>query len=162
MENNQHQSRADLFSKRSGTLISTEFADIGIIGGRIKIMLARFQDLITNQEERAIRFEYDYYSEYADYPDTKIGTLDKDELEGLLKSLKIIVNNIFLTSPANYMEVNFTSRSGLKAGCFYQNKWSFYVKLSEYDSNSFVFLDKECANDLLKLLTNTQDKLISN
>lgn len=159
----ENQSRADVFSKRSGSLISIEFIDIGSIDNRLRISLAKFKDLMLNQEERALRFEYDYYNGYDDYPDTKICTLDNDELEGLIKSLNIIINEVYLTNPENYVEVNFKSRSGMKAGCYYsKGDWQFFVKISEYDGNSFVFLDKRYASSLLSLLINNRQLLLNN
>lgn len=156
----ENQSNADKFSKRSGTLISTEFINLGIVGD-LKLVLIVLRDLITNQEEKAIRFEYDYYNGYDDYPDTKIASLDRDELEGLIKSLEMIVSRVFQTVPANYMEVNFISRSGMNAGCYFsKNNWEFYVKISQHDGNSFVFMNKNYAQSLLNILKQNSNKLI--
>lgn len=161
MEKAEKTSNAETFSRRSGTLISIEFTPIGEVKS-VRLALVRYKDLMLDQEEKALRFEYDHYNEYADFPDTKIGVIDRDELEGLIKSLMIIKNSVYLTSPANYTEVNFTSRSGFKAGCYYdRGDWKFYLQLSEYDSDSSVFMKKEDLSNLLNLLTDTQEKLLT-
>ena len=67
-----------------------------------------------------------------------------------MKSIKIIQEKIFPSTPGNYTEVSFRSRSGFDAGCYSKKDgWSAYMKLEKFDSNSYVFMDKE---DLIKLL----------
>jgi len=161
MEQEKHQSNAETFSKRSGTLISTQFVEIGQVK-QASISIVLYKDLMSGQEEKAIRFEYEYHDGYSDYPDTKVGVLDRDELEGLIKSINIMRNNVFTTSPSHYTEVNFTSRSGFRAGCFSgHDGWSFYIKLSEYDSNSTVWLKKEDTATILDVLTRTKERLLN-
>lgn len=163
-----HQERAhghaETFSKKSGTLMSTQFIEIGYVK-TAKIQVVLYRDLISEQNELAIRFENEYYDGYSEYPDTKIGMLDKDEVEGLIKSINIIRNHVFSSYPEHYTEVNFISRTGFKAGCFSgKDGWSFYLKLDQYDDRSFVWLKKEDSATILELLTKSRDKveLLSN
>lgn len=160
MEKEKKQSNAEMFSRRSGTLISTEFVNVGTLASKVRVIIVKYKDIISGNEEKAIRFEYDYDDGYSDYTDTKIGVIDKDELEGLIKSLDLIWDKIYSTNPLNYTEVNFRSRSGFKAGCYYSNDWSFYVQISEHDGNSNVFLKKEDAHSLLEILTKGREKLL--
>ncbi len=86
--------------------------------------------------------------------------LDADEIDGLIKSIKIIQNKILPTNPINYTEVAFKSRSGFMAGCFSKtNTWNTFVKIDEFDSNSYVFMEKEDLATLLELLTQAKAKL---
>ena len=71
-------------------------------------------------------------------------------------------DSVYQTYPSNYTEVNFTSRSGFKAGCFRSEKgWQFYLQMTEFDSNSSVYLKKEDTYSLLELLTKSRDRLLN-
>lgn len=150
-------SNAEKFSDKSGTLIQKEFSDVGDIK-KCKIQIAKFEDLISNQKTSAVRFEYDYVSSYS--RDTKLALLDADEIDGLVKSLKLIQDKVLPTSSSNYTEVSYRSRSGFEAGCFSKkDSWKIYLKLERYDGNSYVFLDKDDLPKLLQLLESAKSKL---
>lgn len=143
----QAKSNAEKFSERSGSLIQKEFFEIGEIK-KCELKVIHYKDLISNQKTSALKFEYEYKSSYSS--DTKTALLDADEIDGLIKSIKIIQESIFPSTPSDYTEVSFRSRSGFEAGCYSKkDSWSAYMKLESYDSNSYVFMDKE---DLIKLL----------
>jgi hypothetical protein len=155
----KQQSKAEIFSERSGTLVQKQFIDIGNLKGA-KIQVALYIDLISNQKTAAVRFEKDHYSSYSKSTDTKIALLDPDELDALIKSLSIIQDKVSKTSPADYTEVNFRSRSGFSAGCYYsKNKWSAYMKLEKFDGNSFVFFDIEDIQKFIDILLLCKPKL---
>lgn len=143
----QEKSNAEKFSERSGSLIQKEFIPIGDIK-KCELKVIYYKDLISNQKTSALKFEYDYKSSYSS--DTKVAVLDADEIDGLIKSIKIIQEKILPSTAVNYTEVSFRSRSDFEAGCYSKkDSWSAYMKLEKYDSNSYVFMDKE---DLIKLL----------
>ncbi len=153
----QELSNAGKFSDRSGSLIQREFIDIGTLK-KCDIQIAIFTDLISGQKSTAVRFEYQYKSSYSS--DTKVALLDGDEIEGLIKSIKIIQEKIFPTTATNYTEVNFKSRSGFVAGCFSDKKsWTTFMKLDKYDGNSYVFMEKEDLGKLLDLMQQAKSKL---
>lgn len=150
-------SNAEKFSDKSGTLIQKEFLDVGDLK-KCKIQLAKFEDLISNQKTSAVRFEYDYVSSYSS--DTKLALLDADEIDGLIKSLKLIQEKIIPVSATNYTEVSYRSRSGFEAGCFSKkDSWNIYLKLERFDSKSYIFLDKDDLPKLLNLLETAKSKL---
>ena len=158
-EKEKEQSSAEKFSDRSGTLIQKEFTDIGDIK-KCKIQVAQFTDLISGQKSNAVRFEYEYRGSTSYSSDTKLALLDADEIDGLIKSTKIIQEKVFPKVPTNYSEVSFRSRSGFEAGCFTsKNNCATYMKLERYDSNSDVFMDKEDMTKLLTLLEQAKAKL---
>jgi hypothetical protein len=85
--------------------------------------------------------------------DTKRASLDSDEIDGLIKSIKMMQENVFNTSPTTYTEVTYKSRAGFEAGCFWKKgEWSTYLKLEKYDGKSYVFLKKDDFPNLLALL----------
>ncbi len=150
-------SNAEKFSEKSGTLIQREFIDIGDLK-KCKIQVAKFTDLLNNLKRSAVRFEYDYVSSYAN--DTKLALLDFDELDGLIKSIKIIQAKTAQTSTKNYNKISYKSRSGFEAGCFSKNdNWSIYLKLERFESKSYIFLDKEDLPKLLGFLEDAKEQL---
>lgn len=150
-------SNAEKFSAMSGSLIHKEFIDIGKVkDAAIKVVL--FTDLISNTKQTALKFEYVSVGKYTS--DTKSAILDADEIDGLIKSIKIILEKVFPTTATNYTEVTFKSRGGFEAGCFWsKNNWSTYLKLEKFDSNSYVFLNKEDFPLLLEILEKAKTKL---
>lgn len=150
-------SNAEIFSAKSGALIQKEFVKIGNIKGAT-IEINYFTDLITNTKQSALRFEYESLGKYSS--DTKTAILDADEVDGLIKSIKIIQEKIFPSTVSNYTEVSFKSRAGFEAGCYWsKGTWSTYLKLEKYDKDSYVFLSKEDFPTLLDLLQEAKAKL---
>ncbi|HMU04115.1 MAG TPA: hypothetical protein PJ990_10840 [Saprospiraceae bacterium] len=150
-------SNAEKFSDKTGALMKKEFSDIGEIK-RCKIQIAKFTDLITDQKNIAVRFEYNYVSTYSS--DSKIALLDVDEIDGLIQSLNLIQEKVLPTSTKNYTEVSYRSRSGFEAGCFSKkDSWSIYLKLERYDGDSYVFLNKDDLPKLLDLISVAKSNL---
>src|SRR5690606_9013237 len=52
--------------------LDSEFINIGTLSSIVRVILVKYRDAISEVEERAFRFEYDSYSEYSDYPETKV------------------------------------------------------------------------------------------
>jgi hypothetical protein len=153
----QETSNAEKFSERAGSLVKKEFIEIGVIKkSELKVII--YTDLISNQKTSALKFEYEHKSSYT--TDTKAAVLDADEIDGLIKSIKIIQEKIFPSVPQNYSEVTFRSRSGFEAGCYSKKDgWSAYMKLERYDSDSYVFMEKEDLTKLLSLLEQAKSNL---
>jgi hypothetical protein len=153
----EESSNAEKFSVREGSLIQKEFIEIGDIK-KCDIKVVHYTDLTSGQKTSAVKFQYEYKSSYS--TDTKAAFIDVDELEGLIKSIKLIQDKIFPAIPANYTEVSFRSRDGFEAGCYSKkDSWSSYMKLERFDSNSYVFMDKEDLSKLLSLLEQAKAKL---
>ncbi|WP_436488953.1 hypothetical protein [Chitinophaga sp. ARDCPP14] len=152
----EQKSKAELFSNKSGSLIQRQFTDVGSLRG-CQIQVAQFTDLIGGETTKAVRFEYAYSGAYSS--DTKIGLLDIDEVDALIKSLNIIKDKIMPTTPEVYTEVEYKSR-GLQAGCFYSKKqWSTFLKIERFDEKSYVFMKDGDIIQLLSLLNDAKAKL---
>lgn len=146
----QELSNAEKFSAKSGTLMQKEFLRIGELKNA-KFDVIYFTDLIMNQKQSAVRFEYEVAGKYSN--STKKAILDSDEMDGFIKSIRLMQEKIFPTSPTNYSEVTYKSRGGFEAGCFWsKGSWSTYLKLERFDGDSYVFLTKEDFPRLLQLL----------
>lgn len=150
-------SNAEKFSLKAGTLIQKEFIDVGTIN-KLKVQVIHYTDLVSNETVSSVRFEYEVASSYS--TDTKIASLDADEIDGLIKSIKMMQEKIFAMTPANYTEVTYRSRGGFEAGCYWSNgDWATYLKLEKYDRKSYVFLKKDDFPALLALLEKAKTML---
>ncbi len=151
--------QAEQFSATAGTLIEKQFVDIGKVKG-ISVQVMKLKDLNSGTAKSALRFEYEYKSSYTS--DTKIGTLDLDEIDGLIKSMNNLKTNVFSSTRDIYTEVTFKSRTGFEAGAYYdvdKKKWSAYVQIEKYDKNSIVFLTTDDFNALLALVEQAKTKM---
>lgn len=143
-------SNAEKFSSKSGTLIEKEFVDVGTLK-KAEIKVIHYTDLISSESVSALRFEYEVAGSYSS--DTKIASLDADEIDGLIKSIKMMQEKVFTSTPTNYTEVTYKSRGGFEAGCYWsKGDWSTYLKLEKYDGKSYIFLKKDDFPELLSLL----------
>ncbi len=151
--------QAEQFSSQAGTLIEKQFIDVGKVKG-ITIQVMKLKDLNSGTTKTALRFEYEYKSSYTS--DTKIATLDLDEIDGLLKSMNNLKTNVFTSTRDVYTEVTFRSRTGFEAGAFYdinKSKWTAYVKLERFDSNSEEFLNTDDFSTMLTLIEQAKAKM---
>ena len=114
--------------------------------------------MISEKSTSAVRFEYEVKSSYS--TDTKKAMLDADEIDGLLKSIKVMKDRIFPSTSDTYSEVTYRSRAGFEAGCYWsKDKWTTYLKLEKYDGKSYVFLGQEDFTTLYELLVQAHAKL---
>jgi hypothetical protein len=153
----KEQSNAEAFSAKAGTLMQKEFIEIGTVK-KTKVQVIYYTDLISNIKKSALKFEFDVVSSYS--TDTKVAILDVDEIDGLMKSIKLMQDKIMLTVPANYTEVYYRSRGGFEGGCFTsKGAWSCYLKLEKYDSKSYVWLESADLTTLYGLLEQAKAKM---
>lgn len=152
-------SKADQFSAKSGTLIEKQFVEIGKMKS-VTVKVLKLKDLNDTATKTALRLEYEYRNGYA--IDTKTASLDSDELDGLIKSIKNLQANIFTSTRDTYTEVTFKSRTGFEAGAFYdtaKSKWVAYIQLSSDDNKSSVFLNPEDFTTFLALIEQAKAKM---
>jgi hypothetical protein len=151
------QSNAEAFSAKAGTLMQKEFVEIGTIK-KAKVQVLYYTDLISNTKTNALKFEYDVVSSYS--TDTKVAVLDVDEIDGLMKSIKLMQDKVMITVPTNYTEVYYRSRGGFEAGCFTsKGAWSCYLKLEKFDSKSYVWLESADLTTIYVLLEQAKAKM---
>lgn len=152
-EKAKNESNMELFSAKTGTLIESSTKEIGKIGGTT-IKTSIITNLISNEKVKGLRFEK---SSTKQYGSDAINFIDEDEIVGILKSIEIIKSKIIPTTPSNYKEIRFKSRSGFEFGCYWStDKWSYYLQVDKYKSDSMSFLKTE---DLEKFETIIKDGL---
>ncbi len=154
------ESKAEIFSRKVGNLIESEFVEIGKIKNAV-IEVVIYKDLVANTRFSAVKFSYANISRFVT-PDTKVVVLDSDEIDGLIKALTMIQNKILPQKRNNYTEINFKSRGGFEAGCFFskeQEKWSGYINFIKGSRESYIWLDPEDFSTLVQLLEEAKKKL---
>jgi hypothetical protein len=152
-------SNAELFSAKSGILIEKQFIDIGKIKG-VKVQVLTLKDLNDGISTAALRLEYDYKSTYS--IDTKVASLDSDEIDGLIKSIKNLQTKVITATRDIYTEVTYKSRTGFEAGAFYdvdKKEWATYIRLSKFDSKSTVYLEVSDFSVFLDLVEQAKAKM---
>jgi hypothetical protein len=152
---------AEQFSSQAGTLIERQFIEIGKVKG-IEVKVLKYQDLNSGLGKSALRFEFQYRSTNAYTTDTKVASLDVDEIEGLIKSIKNLQASVFPTTRTVYTEITFRSRTGFEAGAYFsleKGRWSAYLQLERFDKNSLVFLTTDDFSALLDLIEQAKAKM---
>ncbi|WP_074406089.1 hypothetical protein [Aquimarina megaterium] len=142
------QSNAEIFSNKSGSLIEKQFKEVGKVG-KTEIKIVKLTDMISGESISSLRLERRFIDKYTS--DTKIASLDTDEISALIKSIEIIRDQVFNFPPENYTEISFRSRSGFEAGCYWnKNIWKPYIQFKKNDRKSLLRLNKP---EFLNLLT---------
>lgn len=155
--NEKELSNAEKFSAKSGTLIQKVFNTIGTFK-KCEIQVIEYTDLISNTKQKALKISFDVVSTYS--TDTKTAVLDTDEIDGLMKSIKLMQDKVMLTVPTLYTEVSFKSRGGFEAGCFVSKEdWSSYLKLVKNDGKSYVWIEKDDLTTFYDLLSQAKLKM---
>ena len=153
----KEQSNAEAFSAKAGTLMQKEYIEIGTLK-KSKVQVLYYTDLISNIKKSALKFEIDVVTSYA--TDTKVAILDVDEIDGLMKSIKLMQDKVIPTIPASYTEVYYRSRGGFEGGCFTsKGAWSCYLKLEKFDGKSYVWLESADLSTLYGLLEQAKAKM---
>jgi len=151
--------QAEQFSSQAGTLMERQFYDMGKVK-TLEVKVLKFKDLSSGSTKSLLRFEYAFKSSYSS--DTKIAALDVDEIDGLIKSIKNLQSNVFISTKEVYTEVTFTSRTGFEAGAYFstdKSKWTAYVQVEKNDRNSMIFLTPEDFGSLLSLIEQAKAKM---
>ena len=97
-----------------------------------------------------------------DYTIDYVGTIDNDEVDGLIKSLELIKSNAITIAPPVYTEVSYKCRSGFQSGAYYDDKekaWVYYLQM-EYSKKSSKFFAATELDELLTLLNSAKSKLL--
>jgi hypothetical protein len=153
----QELSNADKFSAKAGALIQKEYLDVGTVN-KAKIKVIHYKDLISSETASAVRLQYEIPSSYS--TDIKIASLDADEIDGLIKSIKLMQEKVFVSTPTNYTEFTYKSRGNFEAGCYWKKgDWEAYLKLDKFDGLSYVLLKKDDFPTLVNLLEKAQTML---
>lgn len=163
-ENVKALSKTDAFSAKTGTLIQRELQKVGSVkvkyGENMNVEILSVTDLVTKENSKAIRLSALVTTSLS--RDTKAGSLDTDEVEAALKSLNLIKTATATPSPENYTEIKFMSRGELLIGCYSGKpgkEWTLFVKMDRFDSNSYVYIDKDNIDSLIGVLTEAKSKL---
>lgn len=144
------KSKIETFSLKTGSLIKKEFTTIGSVK-RIEVKKLVLTDILSNSTLSGVKMETAISKTYG--TSTTSCFLDSDEVDAFIKSGKYL-----LSPPANtannYVELQFTSRGGFQAGAYLDKagSWKYFIKLERFDSDSYVFLDRDDFERLSELV----------
>lgn len=150
------------FMKSSGSFLVKEFYDLAVIKGvTCKVLI--ITDVVSNKRIGCMRLETEYPSSYGSSPDTYIGTLDADELDACIRSLKYLKDNILSKDAETYTEAQYTSRDKVEIGAFFnetRKKWSAYVQTKSYTPRSMAFFEAEHLDALAVEMQKAKDMIL--
>ncbi|AZA86316.1 hypothetical protein EG349_05695 [Chryseobacterium shandongense] len=150
--------KSEKFSQRSGTLLQKDFIDLGNIAGT-EVKLLKIKDLNNNESNSSVRFEKEGSGTYSD---TYISAIDKDEVDGLIISIKNLIDNVLKTTPTTYTEVTYSSRGGFCLGSYFEerkSKWTSFLKVEKHSNKSMGILSESDLQNLLILLEQAKTKM---
>jgi len=150
--------KSEKFSQRSGTLLQKDFIDLGNVAGT-EVKVLKIKDLNNNESNSSVRFEKQGSGSYSD---TYISAIDKDEVDGLLISIKNLIDNVLKTTPITYTEVTYSSRGGFSLGSYFEekkSKWTSFLKVEKHSSKSMGILSESDLQNLLVLLEQAKTKM---
>ncbi|MGJ1335701.1 MULTISPECIES: hypothetical protein [Sphingobacterium] len=150
----EKESKLEMFSAETGSLIEKSNAEIGKIGP-ISINTSLLTNLISGSKIKGLRIEKPSTKTYGS---DAINFLDEDEIDGVLKSIEILKGRI-KESPSNYTEINFTSRSKFEFGAYFSKEWKYYIQVKKYDSDSIYFMGENNLNQFEQLVTQAKAAL---
>jgi len=133
------KSKIETFSLKTGSLFKKEFWTLGTVK-KVELKKLVITDISTNQTLNGLRLQTIVTKSYGG--DTKISFLDVDEVESFRKSAKYLLA-LAPSDAGTYIEMEFTSRGGFRAGAFCEdNYWKYFIQLKRNDNDSYVFLSK--------------------
>jgi len=151
----KNESKLEAFSAETGSLFEKSNEDLGKLGS-IKIQTSIITNLLTKTKVKGIRIEKPTTSQYGS---DHIGFLDEDEIDAVLKSINILKERT-QTSPSNYVEVIFTSRSGFQFGAYWSKEWKYFIQVDKYKSDSLYFMGKADIEQFEVFVTQGKELLI--
>lgn len=136
-----------------GSLKKTEYITVGHFQ-RCEIQKIISTDLVTTNKTTFVKLDLSVDGHYG--TDIKSAALTFDEVEGLINSLIAFRDNVIITTPNVYTEVNYTT-GDFKAGCYYsKQEWTVFLKIVSHDDESYIIINMNQINQLIGLLENTK------
>jgi len=143
------KSNLEEFYSQTGTLIKKEYHRLGKASG-VEISAVTITNTGNQKLIKGIRLETSIQKSYGS--SSKIAFLDSDEIEGFIKSANLLQELNEVNS--NDTEYQYESRSGFQSGAFTsKDKWKYFLKLDKYDSDSYVFLERDNFQKLLDIIS---------
>ena len=143
-------SNAEKFADSAGRLVRKEYIGFGHIL-TYNIQVIHLTDLVNGTRRNALRFINTQNQE---------AYLDEDEVAALSISMYTISEKVLSTTPANYTEVKYRSRSGFEAGCFYdKGAWQTYLRMKRHDDATMIVMKKSDFAVFLQILDNVKAKI---
>jgi hypothetical protein len=139
----KRSSNADLLIDKPGVVLQREYQNISKVKN-VSIIVEYITDMSVAASAKRISALDLEYTTMGDNSQTVSVLIDQDEVQGLISFLENIHDNIIKSAaPKNYTEFSLMTRSGLEAGCYWENTWKPYVKLDSENSKTDVELSSD-------------------
>lgn len=157
----QSKSKALEFLAKDGSFKLKEFYDLGSVKG-VKCEVLIITDVVDNIKVGCLRVETSHYVSYSYGSDTYIGTLDYDELDACIKSIKYIQETLLPSTPEVYTESEYRTRDNVKVGAYFdkdKSKWTAFMYTKGYTSKSAAFFDSSSLTELCDLMQKAKEMI---
>ncbi len=164
---------AEEWSKKTGTLIETKIITIGKFTDELEtefdIWVTKCKDIISDSVKSYLTVRRTLYNENKTRAKTDQNSIDADETDRLIESIKYLQTKVFQTSPeTDNIKYTFTSRTGIRLSCSWNknNKsWelTFFIPFETKDKTSKLlqfdmWLEKNLT-DFQKLIEQAKEKM---
>ncbi len=130
------------FSQNEACLIQKEFYSLGQLKGGITFDALVLTNMKTHEKTGGVVIKIQFQSSVygnAEFP----GTIDYDELDSCLKSLRTLQDSLTLSSPFTYTEYDISTRDGIMIRVFHHNKkgWQAIIQTKRNHPDSAKQID---------------------
>lgn len=140
------------FMGKYGSFVQKEVYDLDspkIKGIDIQVFIAT--NVISGIKSGCMSIETHYFNGHSLDPYT--GILEYVELDACIKALTYIKDELLLTQPEVYTEIEYQTLNNLKFGAYYsKNKWTVFIYANESISNSAVFINPSNIATLIDIM----------
>lgn len=153
-QNEKSKNQVDEFLAKDGVLRTKEFYPLGSVGD-VKFENLIVRDVVSGKKIGVLTVETSNYSSVE--TERYIGSLDVDEIDGCIKSLKYIKDIVAQTPPRTVTEFEYETKDGVRFGCYNKTDkkgagyWVLYIKTKKYISRSSELLPLEKINDVIAI-----------
>lgn len=149
------------FLSKDGSFILKEFYELGTVKG-VKCKVLILTDVVKNEKIGCLRVEKSHYVSLNYGIDTYIGTLDYDELDACIKSIKYIQETLLPFTPEVYTESEYKTRDNVKVGAYFdvnKKEWTAFMYTKGYTTKSAEFFDSSNLTDLCNIMEKAKDMI---
>lgn len=122
---------AQIFAAKTDAIIESELIFVGSLKtsfDEVSFSVVKHHDKTNNLSKSCLKITSSDLFNF----------IDSDEIDGLIKSLKVIDNTILKTKKESNVDLLYRCKSGLSFGAFYyvnSEKWAPFIRGSKRDTN---------------------------
>lgn len=157
-QDDKSMSNSDLFANKPGTYIKKEITDHAT-ARNIKFSILKLTNLKDDTQSTSLRLETTVNTRISTR--SFIASIDSDEVDGLIETLKYI-KSLIGSVPSAYTEVIYTTRGRFRAGAYYNDEkvaWVPFLKIDNISDDSMIIFKESEVEILMNIITGAKPKL---